>query len=49
MSPAKEVMWSLAVLTETPMGVLTILLTQAALLLRIDAKSHELVQQTTPL
>ena len=41
--PAKEVMCSLGVLTETLMGVMTLLPPQAALLLYIDVKSHEQV------
>ena len=49
MWPVKEEMCSLGVLTETPMGLMTVLLPQEAFLLRIDAKSHELVLQTTPL
>jgi len=43
MWPATEVLWSLGGLTETLMGAINVLLPQTALLLRIDAKSHELV------
>jgi len=41
MWPVKEVKWSLGMLTETPMGVVTVVPPQAALLICSDAKWHQ--------